>query len=1198
MNNREINFLKKNTVSETKKLIEEISKYNTADFIMNVSALILFPQNQSKAVIFQSMINAALTIPIEKSNLDNKMSITTFKNIVSKFEKTSASLMVDPPEFPFILPVVYFNNPHVFMGNNTLSPIYLSNILKAFEISKGKLDKFKYNDLRKRIHGLLSLSEEIKKKIGVDLSDLKSYSVENSIFVPDKNTLDRYKSFLTIKSSDFKKIFEDKENEYTIEFASLNEYDILNIGNPDFVFKPFIKIGSSYGIIDVTCILPLVYRMVIKDTYGISDLNVVGEYNNISSIELRKRFMIMGLHELTPNGLDLIKDNDYEENIFLLGNDRVIISAQLFDVGDKFNFNDNESTIIFSREGNFIYERIKYISEFLVSHGVDKKNIFPIITPYTLGRTFMYSLNGYEQNDVLILSLYEIYAISVNEENNKYFLQEYIDSRKRLKQYHLNSFSELNLISLFTINDNSFYSSDEVDVKEVFLGIIGEYSSDYILKSYLRESKMLCNSYKRNTLIEVIKIDDCVYFAPQLFLEKILNKVIIDNESTTWIVCNGNTIDEYNLFQWLSDLITYWLSELMPFKSNNYNLIIKLVIDENLKDGIKQLNISDDISSIIKYKIDNNIIEIYVTEELCNYFNSDDNAREKRFIEYLLEIMGHNYGIIYDKVQFNKLFSNPYRKKTISIDSINGAHMIPSNSNEHNQVSRALENMILDDIGGYLKNEKKCDYGVINDDKVLVNVVDYLYKRLLHDLKEYSKHDLLCYLYEMYDNNLGNLLIRQHYYAFDVACHLKHKKDIDNNLNEMTKLSVALRFLIELVSSFDDSGSKVISFYDINRDIAISSQIIEWAYADDLLHYDMISSDITLLDSNRIGFDKTAANRINVLMRKAMLIKNSERGIEKSKRLGIYLPKVEDDSECFKKAFAEEFDYSYDDYTETTLTILEMFGDNYDYLIKIKIEDVMNNLQRKISEEIIRKILDSLSLEERNNFLKPTSPYVPEDVYPWRFNRGLSLTRKPFVKINNEYFVGYRTLINSVHFLLSLINEGKLKSKTQLMKDYESTRNNVKGKRFNDQVYNYLLSFNSLIVKKNLKKVNRKFISDENNNTLGDIDVLYISIKKRIIGVIETKNFNMSKNYYEIQNEYKEMFDQNNSKCFYNKHKKRVDWVKEHINDFIEEFNLPKGKWKIRDMFIVDDYILSKKTYNVDVNIHVLRDLDEKILLK
>ena len=166
------------------------------------------------------------------------------------------------------------------------------------------------------------------------------------------------------------------------------------------------------------------------------------------------------------------------------------------------------------------------------------------------------------------------------------------------------------------------------------------------------------------------------------------------------------------------------------------------------------------------------------------------------------------------------------------------------------------------------------------------------------------------------------------------------------------------------------------------------------------------------------------------------------------------------------------------------------------------------------------------------------------------------------------------------------------------MKDYESTRNNVKGKRFNDQVYNYLLSFNSLIVKKNLKKVNRKFISDENNNTLGDIDVLYISIKKRIIGVIETKNFNMSKNYYEIQNEYKEMFDQNNSKCFYNKHKKRVDWVKEHINDFIEEFNLPKGKWKIRDMFVVDDYILSKKTYNVDVNIHVLRDLDEKILLK
>lgn len=1194
---KELNRLKKNTVSETDKIIEEIAKYNTVDFIANVSALMLIPQNQSKAVIFQAMINAALTLPIEKTKLSNKMSITTFKRIVKAFENSSVSLMVDPPEFPFVLPVLYYGNPYLFMGNNSLSPIYLNNLLKVLEINKRNIEYDKYYTLKKIIDGLLLLSENIRKKLNINLSDLKFYSVEEDIFIPNKNILDQYKENLTISSEEFKNIFGNRVNDYIMEFGIINRKDILIEGNPQFVFKPFIKSENSYLLIDVSCILPLIYRTIISDTIAINEINILDEYNNLNSIELRKRFFMIGCNELTPDNAELIKSSDYEENIFLLGNDRIIISIQLFDDGKDFEKEEND--IKFKRDDDFIFNRITYIIKSMVSKGVNEKNIFIVISPYTLGRTFMYSLKGCNPENILILSLYELYAISINEEHNKYFLQEYIESRKRLKKYHKNLFSELNMVALFTIKDNSFYSSDDVDIKEAFLSIIGEYSSDYILKSYLHESKKLCNFYNKKSLIEVIKIDNSIFFAPQLFLEKLLNKVVIDIDSTIWIISKGNTIDDYNLFQWLSDLISYWLSELIPFNNNNnYNIIIKLVFDEKLKNGIRQINIDDDISSIMRYEIDNNTVKIYVTEELCNFFNSESNDKEKLFINHLLEIMNKNYGIVYDISKFEKAFHNPYRKKTISIDSINGAHMIPSNTKDQTQVSKAHENMILDDIGLYLKNVKKYNYGTIDDDKILVNVVDYLYERLLHNLKEYSKQDLLCYLYEMYDNNLGNLLVRQHYYAYDVTCYPNHKKEIEDNINEMTKLSVSLRFLIELCSSFKDNGNKKISFYDLNRDIAISSQIIEWAYADDLLHYNMISSNITLLDSNRIGFDKTAANRINMLMKKTMLIKNSVKGIENSKRLGIYLPKVEDDGDCFKKAFNEEFGYSYDDYTEVTVTILELFGDNYDNLIKITVEDVMNNVQKEISKEITAIILDSLSLEERSDFLKPKAPYVLEDVYPWRFNRGLSLTRKPFVKINNEYIVGYRTLINSVHFLLSLINEGKLKSNTKLMKDYESIRNNVKGKQFNEQVYNYLLSFDSLIVKKNLKKVNKKFISDKNNNTLGDIDVLYISIKKKIIGVIETKNFNISKNYYEIQNEYKEMFDQNNSKCFYNKHKKRVNWVNEHINDFIEEFNLPKGKWKIRDMFVVEDYILSKKTYNVDVNIHTLRDLDEKILLK
>ena len=1191
-----IKALNKKAISETDTFIKIISNYNTVDFILNVSALMLIPQNQSKAVVFQSMINAALTLPIETTYNKNKMSITRFKEIVHGFEESSVSYLVDSPEFPFLLSVLYYSNPNVFMGNNSLSPIYLGNLLKSFEINKDKMEYDKYIDIKKKIDGLLNLSNSISKNINIKKSNLKYCSIEQRILIPDKKQLDEYKKQLILDEEKMLQIFNGNVDGYVTELGSFNKEDIVCVGDPKYLFKPFIKYENKYILLDVTSILPFIFRMILKETHEIDDINIIAEYNLINSLEVQKRFFMIGCRELTPNNIKLIKEIDYEERLFLIGNDTVIINLQLFDVGNDFDFDSDSNDVIFNRKYTYISERIKYLTKSLIAYNISEKKVFVVVTPYTLGRNFLYSLKNCDTSNILILSLYELYAISINEETNKFFLQEYIVSRKRLKNYQKNAFSELNMIALFVANGNSFYLSDDIDTKEATLSIIGEYSSDYILKSYLRESKRLCNHYQKSALIEVIKIDKNIYFAPQMFLEKILNKTIIDNDSTIWIINKSSTLADYNIYEWLSDLISYWLSELVPFNNDNYNIIIELEIDKKLNSGIEQKIITDDISSIMKYETEYNKIKIFVDEVLCNYFSYETNEREKLFIKYLLHILYDNYNLDYNKIKFEEVFSNPYKRKTISIDSISGAHMIPANSKEQYFISKAQENIIMDDIGLFLKKQKKYTYGTIKDKKVLNIVVEYLYNRLLRNLIKYDKYDLIGYLYEMYEKNLGNLLIRQQFYAYDVTCYPEHKTDIENNINEMTKISVALRFMIELVSSFKKSDKNKLSFFDINESIAIASQIIEWAYANDLIYYDMVNSDISLLASNRIGFDKTSSNKINMIMKQSMFMKNSVIGIEKSKRVNVFLPTIEDNNELFEKAFNAEFGYTFNDYKEVTITILELFGDNYDNLIKIDIDDVKKNVQKDITISKIKQIMESLSLKERDDFLKPPNPYKKEDIYPWRFNRGMSLTRRPLIKLNNKYIVSYRSLINSVHFLLNLINEGKLNSTSKEMKDYESKRNNIKGKRFNDQVYNYLSSIDGLIVKKNLKKINKQSISGEDNNTLGDIDILYISIKKKVIGVIETKDLDTSKNYYEIKNEYTELFDKDNPKCFYNKHKKRVAWIQSHLNDVIEEYNLPSIKWKIKDMFIVNDFIVSKKVFNIDVNIHTLRDLTEKNL--
>ena len=97
--------------------------------------------------------------------------------------------------------------------------------------------------------------------------------------------------------------------------------------------------------------------------------------------------------------------------------------------------------------------------------------------------------------------------------------------------------------------------------------------------------------------------------------------------------------------------------------------------------------------------------------------------------------------------------------------------------------------------------------------------------------------------------------------------------------------------------------------------------------------------------------------------------------------------------------------------------------------------------------------------------------------------------------------------------------------------------------------------------------------------------------------VCETKDFGLAKNFYEIHNEYIKMFDFDNPKSFYNKHLRRVDWIKKHINDLIVQYNLPNKKWKVEYLFIVDDYLISKEIFDVKVNLTTLYNL-ESILKK
>lgn len=212
-------------------------------------------------------------------------------------------------------------------------------------------------------------------------------------------------------------------------------------------------------------------------------------------------------------------------------------------------------------------------------------------------------------------------------------------------------------------------------------------------------------------------------------------------------------------------------------------------------------------------------------------------------------------------------------------------------------------------------------------------------------------------------------------------------------------------------------------------------------------------------------------------------------------------------------------------------------------------------------------------------------------MYPWRFNRELSFVRRPIIIRDDEIIWGNCQLSHMILFVLDLIDNGKLKAKSNEMGSLIGEISDVRGAELNELIYLKLKSFNSFDVYSNVSKVNKNHIA-ENKNTLGDIDVLIIDRQYHKIIAGEVKGFNVSRNPYEMYLEYKKMFESTKKKrCFYDKHCRRVDWCNKHIEDFKIQYNLEDVEWEVVGLFILDQPLISTEIYHKDIKMLTEKEL-------
>ena len=315
-------------------------------------------------------------------------------------------------------------------------------------------------------------------------------------------------------------------------------------------------------------------------------------------------------------------------------------------------------------------------------------------------------------------------------------------------------------------------------------------------------------------------------------------------------------------------------------------------------------------------------------------------------------------------------------------------------------------------------------------------------------------------------------------------------------------------------------------------------------------------------------------------------------------RISVYKPSrpFDDFQEFIDDAFNAEYGFTYQQFARCIVAIAD-YGDSLKEEVKrVKRTLLVKNVAQESSlcEECVSKIIKLISLEKRDDFLTPPKPFRKEDVYPWRFNRELSFTRRPIIQYKDELIWGNRQLHHMLRYTVDLIMEGKYKARHPKLKKLIGKLSDIRGNEFNTIVYQKLNSIDGLIVRERLSKINGKKIADENGNVLGDIDVFYIVPEKRKIVVGKVKDFSFAKSPYEMDQEYKRIFVDGDKPCYMTKHKRRVNWVKNHIEDVKKHFDLPDGKWAVRAAMFVSDDIVSNAFYHQKETILVYPQITEK----
>jgi hypothetical protein len=519
------------------------------------------------------------------------------------------------------------------------------------------------------------------------------------------------------------------------------------------------------------------------------------------------------------------------------------------------------------------------------------------------------------------------------------------------------------------------------------------------------------------------------------------------------------------------------------------------------------------------------------------------------------------------------------------------------------KVSDWEDGVILDQLAAELerRGHQPDSAGSATEQVKLVNeAVAILYGWLCDEVAELSPdgllENLLLRLEALYrESGMHRLQIPTRIACFgeysDITSMLRQE------MHDLLQASLSHRFLVEYVASRPPTGSKPLTTARYERLLALAQAVVDYGFVSDMVQFDLApDAEIRILPSGRLGTARGVMSRATERFQDRAIPQHVRlaqehfgshwRGVDAASAVG---PQPE-----WQAAFQAEFGYSLTDLGGVAGEVANLALDGNVAVMSKPRSDVVSHVAATlgIAEAQVDHILVDLTLAPRADFLAP-SGFRPEDVYPWRYNRRLSVIRRPILLRraedgSDELVWGTRSLTTGVAQRVSLLHDGRLEAKSAEMLDLKSKLADVKGREFVDEVERRVKAL-GYEARTNVTKVGTQPLIEDGRN-LGDIDVLAADEHQHTIWVIECKSLGVARTPWELWSEIRE-FERPDDGIIA-KHQRRAEWATRHVSDIVAWLGLPVGKWAVRSMVVVESDLMILHLKSLPLQTVDLADLE------